>query len=484
MTGSTTKAFTAAAAALLVHNIEQYRHVEWTSPINKFIREDFVLENRYATSHVTIEDALVHRTGLPRHDLVHGQPGDTVVDVTRKLRYLPLTARPGRKHQYCPIMYGVTAHLLQTITGRSLAKQLKESFWEPLGMLSTTFVKPDDTSHLARGYYWYEPEARYVLEPYDDLTSISGSGDIYSTVNDYALWIKALLEASSNDANLQNKSSPLSQNLVKDLFHPRIETDEYTSDGEPVLYALGWDVTKVYGETFVGHGGGETGFGTQIYMLPGKQFGVVTMANTLEGGAMAGGTLASHFVLKKLNQSADAHENALTGSAQIDGSQKSGNAHKTVRREEFIKAIPPPIPIPDFTGSYSHPAYGTINLTLAHADSDTEILEVLFYPRTWPLKFQLTHANCATFGIRTFEPHGLGDVWTGEGIVWEDVTDDKDNDEGENADERWALFEFARDAKTIKSLGMEIEDDMVQMARKMEEKDWRKGMIWFEKVHD
>ena len=90
MTGSTTKAFTAAAAAILVHNTENYRHVEWTSPINKFLKEDFVLENKYATKHVTIEDALVHSSGLPRHDLVHGQPGDTVTDVTRKLRYLPL----------------------------------------------------------------------------------------------------------------------------------------------------------------------------------------------------------------------------------------------------------------------------------------------------------------------------------------------------------------------------------------------------------
>ena len=94
MTGSTTKAFTAAAAALLVHDYKNHPQVKWTSPINDFIRGDFVLENEYGTSHVTIEDALVHRTGLPRHDLVHGQPNDTVVDIVGKLKYLLLTAEP------------------------------------------------------------------------------------------------------------------------------------------------------------------------------------------------------------------------------------------------------------------------------------------------------------------------------------------------------------------------------------------------------
>ena len=305
-------------------------------------------------------------------------------------------------------------------------------------------------------------------------------------MNDYALWIKALLEAWSNDADLQNKSSPLSHNFVKDLFNPRIKQDGSTSDGDPVYYALGWDVATVHDETIVAHGGGETGFGTQVFMLPGKQFGVVTMGNTMTGGVMAGTILASQLLLQKLNQSADAHENKLTEFARKSGLQKPGNDRPKVRREEPAKIIPPPIPIADFAGSYSHPAYGTINLTLAHTDSDTEILEALFYPRTWPMKIQLAHANCATFGIRALEPHGLGDVMTGEGIVWEeeeeDDDDDDEDDEDDEDDDRWALFEFARDAITIKKLGMEIEEEMVAMARGMGKKEWRKGMIWFEKI--
>ena len=33
------------------------------------MRDDFVRPDEYTTFHATIEDALSHRTGMPRHDL-------------------------------------------------------------------------------------------------------------------------------------------------------------------------------------------------------------------------------------------------------------------------------------------------------------------------------------------------------------------------------------------------------------------------------
>ena len=67
-TGSTTKSFTAAAMSLLVDDTTNYSNIEWSTPISKLIRDDFVMEEEYATGHITIEDALSHRTGMPRHD--------------------------------------------------------------------------------------------------------------------------------------------------------------------------------------------------------------------------------------------------------------------------------------------------------------------------------------------------------------------------------------------------------------------------------
>ena len=96
-TGSTTKAFTAAIVSFLVDDNEKYPQLQWDTPINQLIRDDFVLENDYATNHTTIEDALSHRSGLPGHDRALGGPGATVQSVVQSLRHIPMTAEPRTK---------------------------------------------------------------------------------------------------------------------------------------------------------------------------------------------------------------------------------------------------------------------------------------------------------------------------------------------------------------------------------------------------
>jgi CubicO group peptidase (beta-lactamase class C family) len=135
--GSTTKAFTAAAMSFLVDE----NKLQWNTPISNLIRDDFVLENDYATTHTTIEDALSHRTGLPRHDFSYGGTYDghkgMPKDVVRSLRHLPLTAEPRTRFQYCNIMFVVASYVIETLTGMWLGDVLKERIWRPLGMKST-----------------------------------------------------------------------------------------------------------------------------------------------------------------------------------------------------------------------------------------------------------------------------------------------------------------------------------------------------------
>ena len=408
LTGSTTKAFTAAAAALLVHD-PRYPHVKWTSPIQHFIPEDFALEYNHATAHTTIEDALSHRTGLPRHDLIEGLLNDTPSKLVGRMRYLPMTAEPRTLFQYCNNMYAVMTDMLQTILGQDLETILANNFWKPLGMWSTTFTNPLDLEarqslRLARGYYWnpianVDPTSdcqhEYVPEPYEDNSANPGAGAPYSTVNDYALWIKALLDAadSSRPANL---SSPISPRLLHDLFTPRsiLPEDEYDLDSPyafitPPLYALGWFTLQVGGETLVIHGGAQTGFGADVYMLPERGFGIITMANTAYTSNLAGGVIASRLLGQKLNLTRAPEESAFYFEATFAGLSKLTSRRSARRRfrsesspkrwtqTSEQKSLPLPFPMTDFAGSYSHPAYGPINFTAAVSRASSPPREIL-----------------------------------------------------------------------------------------------------------
>jgi len=140
--------------SLLVDDNTNYSNVQWETPIVKLIPDDFVLSDEWATNHITIEDALSHRTGLPRHDYSYGGNYDgkkpSLKAAVRATRYLPLTAEPRTKFQYCNIMYSVASHVIQTLTGKWLRDVLKERIWGPLDMKAT--VGPHESDILTNLY--------------------------------------------------------------------------------------------------------------------------------------------------------------------------------------------------------------------------------------------------------------------------------------------------------------------------------------------
>ena len=507
-TGSTTKAFTAAAVAHLVQDQDQYPDLKWTSPINEYIREDFVLEDEHATTHTTIEDALSHRSGLPRHDLMYGLPGDTTSSIVKRMRYLPRTAEPRTKYQYCNLMYGVITDLLETVTGSKLEVFLHDHFWKPLGMVSTSFSLTSQQSgsdpQVARGYYWdsssggsnsTSQKGHYISEPYLDLLPVSGAGAIISTVNDYALWIKALLDAA-NTSKTVNSSSPITSEIFRAIVTPRVIAADLASDEEagfvtPPLYALGWVNSKVLGETVISHDGGVTGFGANVNMLPNKRFGIVSMGNTAGTSNSVGLIVATRLLTKKIGLSSGDKEfytsvrNTLTAASeitlthQVTGVQSKVDKVVDSRGASPLQSTKLPLPgkLADFVGTYAHPGYGTINFTIANAKSlhseSSEVLRGYFSPRTWPRKIELVHITDTVFEAKAFSPHGIGNIDshsdTNE-VLWE-----------YSEPSRQAVFKFGLDGETVETMGIEIEPQMVETARGLGPKHWKEGMIWFEK---
>lgn len=136
--------------SMLVDDNEKYPEVQWTTPVSSLIREDFVLEDEYATSHVSIEDTLSHRTGFGTHSASFGGAVKNPKDVVRSLRYIPLTAQLRTKYQYSNHMFIVASYLIERLTGVWLGDFLRQRIWEPLGMNSTV--------SLAFSHFWASSE--------------------------------------------------------------------------------------------------------------------------------------------------------------------------------------------------------------------------------------------------------------------------------------------------------------------------------------
>ncbi|KAL8961815.1 MAG: hypothetical protein Q9183_005254 [Haloplaca sp. 2 TL-2023] len=280
-TGSTTKAFTAAALALLIDDsANSSQPITWRTPISSLIRDDFVIPDEYATAHVTLEDAASHRTGMPRHDASYGRHGSELRDVVRNLRNLPMTAEIRTRFQYCNMMFMTLSHVIETLTRSWLGDTLWERIWKPLDMTRTYFsldqakeAVENGTAQLATGYSWNNHTEKYIESEWMDIPIVSGAGNIISNVEDYARWLRFLID----------QSPPLSQSGHMALRHARTVLEDQILPGFTGVstYALGWNVENYRGEPFISHGGSTPGFGALVGYLPQRRYGFAMMGNSV-----------------------------------------------------------------------------------------------------------------------------------------------------------------------------------------------------------
>ncbi|OJJ44925.1 hypothetical protein ASPZODRAFT_134350 [Penicilliopsis zonata CBS 506.65] len=407
--GSTTKAFTAAIMAMLVEDNDGYPQVQWDTPISQLIRDDFVLATEYATQQVTVEDALSHRTGLPRHDqalgsTAGGSSSTAVRDIVRQLRHLPLTAELRTKYQYNNAMFIVAAHVIETVTGETLGALLARRIWEPLGMSETYFGLEEargaeDENPLAHGYaYNYaDDDGTYRVIEWMSLADVSGAGSVISSVNDYAKWARALLTGSPA---LFASPTTVREHLWRARTLLPVDQDGSGSGSGsaftgPGAYALGWETGVYRGVEFFEHQGGMNAFGAELILIPELQYAVVALGNTAGTSNCAEQTLVYHLIDRKLGKPRffdwDAKNLALL---------ERGKHEAATAIARFYPSLPSPplpttLPLSLYTGTYLHPGYGSVTLYLDETGSSegggsSVILRADRNQNTWPeiLRFQ------------------------------------------------------------------------------------------------
>ena len=251
------------------------------------MRDDFVLPNEYTTLHATVEDALSHRTGMPRHDFSYVGSNVTVRNVVWNLRNLPMTAEVRSRFQYCNMMYITISHFIETWTGMWLGNFLRRRIYGPLGMASTFFSLRDAQKATASGgpslatpYYWTNRTKKHHSMRWLGAPQVSGCGATISNVLDYAKWLRCMM----------SMSAPLSPAGHQALRLPRIFTGpvaaETTGFRGSSSYALGWEINNYRGEDLIWHSGGLPGYSTVMMYFPRLQWGVTMMANAGQGGAI------------------------------------------------------------------------------------------------------------------------------------------------------------------------------------------------------
>ncbi|RYP60415.1 hypothetical protein DL769_008118 [Monosporascus sp. CRB-8-3] len=392
-TGSTTKAFTCAILAMMMESGDEGKKspslsaLGWQTPISSLVRDDFVLQDEWATAHLTLEDALSHRTGFPRHDkalaLRYGDDDHPVTmrDVARSLRHLPAVAEPRVAWRYCNYMYLVASHVIQTLTGRWLGTTMREWIWAPLGMKSTYFSLEDAQAgpeDLASGYYW-----------------------------DY----------QNGGGSLLREEGPVPKAAHAALKTPRMVMPPDSRKGfdAPMTYALGWMASTYKGHRVYTHGGGIEAYGADVF-FPDLDYGVVAMGNTAITSNAVGELMAWKLINDKLGVPEEERPD-WEGLIKKTFDEMLAAADGAVDRLYPGRAdtpLPRALPLGDYAGTYFHAAYK--NTTIEVIDNADGIvgkreLKTAREDFVWKMTFEFEHVS-GGFRVIYAEPGGSSGVGT------------------------------------------------------------------------
>ena len=172
---------------------------------------------------------------------------------------------PGERYQYSNPGYEMLAAIVARVSNRPFSAFMAERIFEPLGMKNTLVFDERDPEIPHRAYgYSRDDSGGFTLDDEDPLNFLTGSGGIYSTVEDLVLWDRALT---------RNELLPAAS--LGQAFVPAV-----LNDGRTHPYGFGW---RVGSDLSLGpmqsHSGGWVGFSTRIVRYPEVGFTVILLSN-------------------------------------------------------------------------------------------------------------------------------------------------------------------------------------------------------------
>ncbi len=285
---SNTKAFTAAALAILVDEGK----ITWQTKVRSIIPE-FTMYNSYVSDNFTIADLLTHRSGLGlgAGDLMlFPKGGDfTIHDILVNFQYFKPVSPFRTKFDYDNLLYIVAGEVVARVSGMSWREFVKKNILVPLRMDDTYcyYSLISDKKNVAEPHVVKNGVPHAVAPTQFDYNKINGAAaSIYSGVYDLSKWMIVQMDGGKYGDSLKNtlftgKSHQAMWSLhtvTKSRKSPRYNT-HFSG------YGYGWFLKDVQGKMEVSHTGGLTGMLSKVVMIPDINLGVVVLTNASNDGA-------------------------------------------------------------------------------------------------------------------------------------------------------------------------------------------------------
>jgi CubicO group peptidase (beta-lactamase class C family) len=356
---SNTKAFTAAALALLVEEGK----VEWDAPVIRYLPA-FAMYDPYVTREMTVRDLLVHRSGLGlgAGDLMWWPSSDySREEIVRRLRYIKPATSFRSAYAYDNVLYSVAGEVIQAVSGQSWEDFVSSRILAKVGMTGSNV----HSSMATKGDNDATPHAEVdgTVRPITAFANdnVDPAGGINSSAADMAKWLIVQLDSG----RVADGSRLFSPRSTRQLW--RMVTPIPIGDPAPELralrpefngYALGLGVRDYRGRKILTHTGGLPGYVSQVTMVPSLRLGVVVLTNQESGAAFQ--SISYHVLDHYLGAPPTDYVAIYSALGKRQAAQfDSVTSTASTARDS---ASGPSLPLERYAGKYTDPWYGEIDI--------------------------------------------------------------------------------------------------------------------------
>lgn len=221
-------------------------------------------------SPITIEHLLTHSSGLPREASSHWTDFD--FPTSEEIREL----MPGRQAPFSPevrwkysnLAYTIAGIIVEEVSGMRWADYLQQNIFDPLGMSSSSVDVPD--AKMATGYGIRMPYGSREVFPFVDARGMAAATGLTSTLEDMARFVSAQFRTGPRGGDRL-----LSTASLQEMHRVRMLENTWARG-----QGIGFNVQRIDGKLYVGHGGGYPGYTTNTRIQLDSKVGVIVLTNT------------------------------------------------------------------------------------------------------------------------------------------------------------------------------------------------------------
>jgi CubicO group peptidase (beta-lactamase class C family) len=352
--GSSSKAFTATLVAMLVSDGK----MRWDAHVTDYL-PGFRLYDPYASAELTVRDALTHRSGLARGELVWLGAGISRDEVLRRVRYLKPAWSFRSRFGYQNMMYLAAGEAAGKAAGTTWDDLVAKRIFEPLGMTSSTTSMPAaNATNIASPHVAPHDSLRALAR--SSLEDIGPAGSINSNARDMAQWLRfQLADGQYNGKRLVSSAALKVTHTPQTIIGPG-ELGPPDSLVTFSTYGMGWIVEDYRHQLVWQHGGNTLGMTAAVGMMPEHKFGVVVLSNM--AGSQVPDLLMRYIFerqlgLPKRDVSAEAYARYTVQRRRADSVEKAQLAQRTPGGKT-------PLALSAYEGTYSDSLYGDATVSI------------------------------------------------------------------------------------------------------------------------